>query len=576
MIGNQLASWLASAVLVLLFASGPVASSFLPTGFAYWFFQSALVAKNWLYIDGGEIWANWGHPGANASVQWNEQTFAIDLSKSWTTDSVVAVQRNKTTAPISKRPDLWYDSKKDIVRSVAGWEYNKNGAASYIGSPQEWEFQPKSDGSASWSPHIGDSGGPAANLQTVAGQYVTTEDSHFIYGGYYRTPGGSDEALSQMFISNFTSGKYENMTLPTTLNTRLTDGEGQYVPVFGTKGVILYFGGQISADSTRDHLTPAPLDVITVYDIGSKRLYQQAATNAPASRMNFCSASAGSTGNNGTYEIFIFGGRYSNFDRGARDNEVLQKVYILTLPSFTWIEAPNKAEYWRTTHTCTRVNNRQMISIGGLPGDTQGSISKTEIDALPNGLALFDMTTLEWTTKYDPDVAAYKPADIVTASYKTTGTYPLWSDPDLEKIFVRTDAPQDTSGTSTGTPTGTDSSGDSTSTNTDQEAPKKKAPIGAIAGGVVGGVAVIAIIAGILFWRRIQQKKGLSKKYKSVPHGTSEMWTMGNIPEAGGKAVQPVKSEMWTMGNIPETAGNPIHELPADKARRITEIGPGK
>lgn len=229
-----------------------------------------------------------------------------------------------------------------------------------------------------------------------------------------------------------------------------------------------------------------------------------------------------------------------------------------------------------------------MISIGGIPGDDLGNIATmVEGDALPNGLALFDMTTLEWTTKYNPDAAAYKPADIVTASYKTTGTYPqLWSYPALEQIFVRADSPQDPSGTSTGTPTSTGSSDASASTNTDQEAQKTKAPVGAIVGGVIGGVAVIAIIAAILFWRHRSQKKASqygpeNKDYSSVsqvPHGTSEMWTKGNIPEALGKAVEPVKSEMWTVGNIPETAGNPIHELPnTSKVKvKLFELGPGK
>src|SRR5690554_343884 len=95
------------------------------------------------------------------------QTFAIDLSKSWTTDSVVAVTSNKTSSgPVSKRPDLWYDPKKDVVRSVAGLEYKKNGGSFFLGPPQEWEFKPKDDGSVSWSLHTGDPGGPAANVQT--------------------------------------------------------------------------------------------------------------------------------------------------------------------------------------------------------------------------------------------------------------------------------------------------------------------------------------------------------------------------------------------------------------------------
>ena len=54
------------------------------------------------------------------------------------------------------------------------------------------------------------------------------------------------------------------------------------------------------------------------------------------------------------------------------------------------------------------------------------------------------------------------------------------------------------------------------------------------------------------------------------------MWTKGNIPEALGKAVEPVKSEMWTVGNIPETAGNPIHELPNTGKVKVFELGPGK
>lgn len=240
------------------------------------------------------------------------------------------------------------------------------------------------------------------------------------------------------------------------------------------------------------------------------------------------------------------------------------------MPAFTWIEAPNKAEHWRTTHTCARINNRQMISIGGIPGDNLGNIATmTEGDALPNGLALFDMTTLEWTTKYGPNAAAYKPADIVTANYKTTGTYPqLWSDPALEQIFVRKDAPQNPSGTSTGTPTGTlagtDSSAKSTSTNIDEAASKSKASIGAIVGGVIGGVAVIAIIASaIFFWRRrIQQQKNLPQ----VGPQNKDYVSVSQVPQD--------TSEMWTMGNIPETSGNPIHEL--QNTVKTFELGPGK
>jgi hypothetical protein len=63
-------------------------SSFLPDAFTYWFWQSckhlfkvrvsatnnhfaALVVGNWLYIDGGEIWATWHGSNAAASPVWS-------------------------------------------------------------------------------------------------------------------------------------------------------------------------------------------------------------------------------------------------------------------------------------------------------------------------------------------------------------------------------------------------------------------------------------------------------------------------------------------------------------------------
>ena len=42
----------------------------------------ALVAKNWLYIDGGEIWGTWGHVGANASVQWSMSHYGEPIEQS--------------------------------------------------------------------------------------------------------------------------------------------------------------------------------------------------------------------------------------------------------------------------------------------------------------------------------------------------------------------------------------------------------------------------------------------------------------------------------------------------------------
>lgn len=70
------------------------AASFLPDNFAFWISQScellilklppfylnispvALVVQNWLYIDGGEIWARWDGTGVSASHVWSKYSIS--------------------------------------------------------------------------------------------------------------------------------------------------------------------------------------------------------------------------------------------------------------------------------------------------------------------------------------------------------------------------------------------------------------------------------------------------------------------------------------------------------------------
>ena len=57
------------------------------------------------------------------------------------------------------------------------------------------------------------------------------------------------------------------------------------------------------------------------------------------------------------------------------------------------------------------MGERQVLSIGGTDG------SASEADPAPQGLLLFDMTSLEWKDSYDANAAAYERSETVKKWY---------------------------------------------------------------------------------------------------------------------------------------------------------------
>ena len=113
------------------------------------------------------------------------------------------------------------------------------------------------------------------------------------------------------------------------------------------------------------------------------------------------------------------------------DRENLRSVYILTIPAFTWVKAPNPDPTWRSLHTCENLNGRQMLVIGGTQEDLPQAM-----DPRPNGLGIYDLVNLNWTGTYDPDGQLYIQPSIVKELYiKTAGQPTAWGDPALPGIF---------------------------------------------------------------------------------------------------------------------------------------------
>lgn len=102
------------------------------------------------------------------------------------------------------------------------------------------------------------------------------------------------------------------------------------------------------------------------------------------------------------------------------------EIYILTLPAFEWIKVQYSPAHPRHGHTCHTVGNRQMLVIGGVDSLQDSTSSEapsldkatfTTADQFTQGLAIYDMSTLSWSSSYDPNADIYEQSDLVKNYY---------------------------------------------------------------------------------------------------------------------------------------------------------------
>ncbi|KFZ00192.1 hypothetical protein V498_00247 [Pseudogymnoascus sp. VKM F-4517 (FW-2822)] len=485
--------------LVQLSAVEAVAT-FLPSGFNAWWWQSALTVKDRLYIDGGEVYSR-TQGGAHGD------TYVVDLTKSWSTSTIsgTGYARDEGFAP-ARRAQLFYDESHDMVYSQAGQIYGTllrpRGTFTYA-APEVWGFKPD-DGTVTWSKQYNESISPTSypyvsNVEN--GLWASTDKKHYSLGGSIGFLSNSSDtgsrgelAMNQFLTYDYETQKFENRTHP----AHYILGEAQYVPTYGEDGVLLFFAGKTPTDRNVADDNMGDTGIIL------------SATNAPVGRYNLCSVGASNAGNN-SYEIFIYGGTTG---QNSTSNAVeMSKVFILSLPSFHWIEAPEPADTWRTAHICETIapasigkyNRRQMISIGGLESPSPNGVARADVqDVWTSGMKILDLTTLTWGDEYVADAKAYERPDVVNTYYNENTGYPkIWGDPALEAIF-KTD--RSLKVTASPSPTTTSGNADPTSPGAGGPADpgeKKSVNTGAIAGGVVGGVAGLALVGlAAFFWRR--------------------------------------------------------------------------
>ncbi|OBT66303.1 hypothetical protein VE03_04343 [Pseudogymnoascus sp. 23342-1-I1] len=390
-------------------------------------------------------------------------------------------------------------------------------------------------------------------------------------------------------------------TIPATVPGRASP-EVVWVPV-GEKGVLVVVGGVVNPVFTNASYTltdaqmaesqtksPAFLSTVSIYDIATSSWFQQPTTSPPTSTAwtQGCTVVA-SAPDGSSHNIYYYGG----FDGISLQSPFNDEVWILSLPSFTWVKAATgRTGHGRAGHRCVKPYPDQMIVLGGYPAN-----GGTALGCVGGGIVqLFNLSSLEWVDTYDPRVwSNYTVPSIVTAAIASAGTT-KFSNASLSAIFK---TPYDTTkitpwypyaytDTSTTTPTPPDVPSATPVPAPSSGTPKWLAP-------VLGVVLTLVVLSALAIAFLLYRRRRYLRRRDSVAD-TSEVnrnrilsWVWGHDGKSGGTvtsdetptttafdddAVGPREGRHLSTGTVPsvhvvEAGGSMVHELPDTSQMRV-------
>ncbi|KAI0128660.1 hypothetical protein BJ170DRAFT_340465 [Xylariales sp. AK1849] len=318
--------------------------------------QTAVIDRK-LYIDGGFI--NYAPLASNRLNYTNTFLSYQDLDKTGSggMPQLYANLSKNATVPSVNGGILWVD---DVNKKfyLFGGEYYQTPPTdlalyAYDALDNYWETfddTPQSINSVSYG----------------AGASVSEQGEAYYYGGWLSNnsvPGWTGPRMATTGLIKYTmdTNQWTNITGPDDIGR--AEGTMLYIPA-SDGGMLIYFGGV--QDLTNGTIAGQPMDRIFVYDMASSRWYRQKASgDVPGMGARFC---AGITwaADQSSYNIYLYGGAGI-----APSTSGFDDVYILSLPSFTWMKMyPGKGsageeQYPHNTLSCNVIDGSQMIIIGG-------------------------------------------------------------------------------------------------------------------------------------------------------------------------------------------------------------------
>ncbi|KAK4040743.1 hypothetical protein C8A01DRAFT_45947 [Parachaetomium inaequale] len=240
---------------------------------------------------------------------------------------------------------------------------------------------------------------------------------------------------------------FTNDTLPPEIHGR-ANPELVWVPV-GARGILVAVGGVVypdfvnastaksSDEAASREQSPEFMITLDIYDVASKKWYRQKTADGPRpGPLTRGCAIVARAQDGSSFNIYYYGG-YDGLHQAQSYNG---DVWVLSLPSFTWVKlTPGTAE-GRAGHKCVTPYPDQMLAIGGyssLPGINPTCLKET--------IRVFNLSTGEWLDRYDPAVYSNYtvPSAVVekiggsgTGGATATAPSPSWDATELAAIFA--------------------------------------------------------------------------------------------------------------------------------------------
>lgn len=141
--------------------------------------------------------------------------------------------------------------------------------------------------------------------------------------------------------------------------------------------------------------SPEFMRLIDVYDVESRKWYQQETEKGPNNTKARGCAVVAHAADSSSFNIYYYGGYDGIHPLEAFSDE----VWVLSLPSFRWtLLNEGDDRHARAGHKCFSPYPDQMMAFGGYRSKSGGSI--TCLDKGP--IVIFNLTSGEWMDSYDP------------------------------------------------------------------------------------------------------------------------------------------------------------------------------
>ncbi|KAB8288838.1 hypothetical protein EYC80_010741 [Monilinia laxa] len=350
-----------------------------------------------MFIDGGMV--DWNPLSQNPSNYSNSWLLYNDLDTSPATAGMPQLNANlskNASIPNVSGGVLWGDQVNKRFYLFGGDYYGTSPSSpnlySYDVLYNQWEsFGPPNNG--------------VTSVSYGMGVGISELGQGYMLGGWQSNASNPDWsgpplATSGMIKYDYQMGTWTNNTGPDQIGR--AEGVMLYLPASRT-GILVYFGG-IQTPYNNETVMPSPMNQIHIYDIQSSQWYIQNATgDIPGDRRRFC-AGATWAADRSSYNIYLYGGAGFGANASGYDD-----VYILSLPSFTWIKWWSNSDSPKPHNmlSCNVIDGAQMLIVGGsFPKDQSTCDSVNSWGTHNLDLNEPAANALPWNT-YQPNLTTY-------------------------------------------------------------------------------------------------------------------------------------------------------------------------